>query len=160
MRVTVQYQETRKPYHWRNAFTARVLFADSQIILVRGCGSHSSFHSNGHFRSAGYNPNHPAAKNIPKRHGKWRLHPGSLTRLGLGKSKPIDRDVAALIKHRDASSDWWGDDLIFQVVSSLNDRRYIERLGVPEHKEAARKFQGMSAGEQFRVVRKVLNNGR
>lgn len=75
MRVTIQYQETRKPHAWKDAFPGEVLYADSQIILVRACGSHSSFHANGQMRGVGYNPKHPHAKNIPARHGRWRIEP-------------------------------------------------------------------------------------
>jgi hypothetical protein len=45
--VTVQYQENKKPHNWKTAFRARLLYADSKIILVRGAGSHSMFRANG-----------------------------------------------------------------------------------------------------------------
>lgn len=79
--VTIQYQETRKPYRWVNAFRARVLFADRKTILVRGAGSESLFRGNGDMNMAGYHRDHPAAKKIPWRHGGWRIHPTSLARL-------------------------------------------------------------------------------
>jgi len=87
MRVTIQYQEVRNPHRWKNAFTARVLFADRQIVLVRGAGSHSTFDPNGPFKSAGWRREHPAAKSIPKRHGTWRLHPKSVDRLKARSSR-------------------------------------------------------------------------
>lgn len=79
--VTVQYQETRKPYRWVSAFRARVLFADQKTILVRGAGTVSLFRGNGDMNFAGYNRKHPAAKRIPERLGRWRIHPKSVERL-------------------------------------------------------------------------------
>lgn len=81
MRVTIQYRETRKPYNWKNAFPARVKYADRELTLVKGCGSHSSFYTNGEMRGLGYKPSHPHAKNLPKRPGRWRLHPASVAAL-------------------------------------------------------------------------------
>lgn len=89
MRVTIQVQETRKPYNWKTVFPGRVLYADRQIILVRACGSHSSFQPNGEMRGVGYLRTHPHAKNVPERHGRWRIHPDSLKKLNtLPKTRP------------------------------------------------------------------------
>ena len=55
--VLIQYQETRKPYRWVNAFRARVLFADRKTVLVRGAGSESLFRGDGSMNLAGYKPN-------------------------------------------------------------------------------------------------------
>lgn len=79
--VTIQYQETRKPYRWVSAFRAKVLYHDEKVILVRGAGTHSLFSGKGGMRAAGYNLNHPAAKNIPDRYRGWRVHPKSVARL-------------------------------------------------------------------------------
>lgn len=81
MRVTLQVRDTRKPYNWTTVFSARVLFADRRIILVRGAGTNSLFDADGQFQLAGWNPKHPAAKRVPKNHGAWRIHPKSLKRL-------------------------------------------------------------------------------
>jgi len=91
MRVTIQVQETRKPYDWKSVFPARVLFASRELIVVKGCGSHSFFYGTGQMRMAGYRPAHPHAKNVPDRHGSWRIHPDSVKRIKLNtqsKSRP------------------------------------------------------------------------
>lgn len=81
MKVTLQVRETRKPYNWTTVFSARVLYADRKIILVRGGGSNSLFDADGHMQKAGFHRHHPAAKNVPKRYGAWRIHPDSIQRM-------------------------------------------------------------------------------
>lgn len=81
MRVTIQVQLARKPYAWQNVFPARVLFANRDLIVVKGCGSHSFFYGTGDMRMSSYNPQHPHAKSVPDRHGRWRIHPDSLKRI-------------------------------------------------------------------------------
>jgi len=77
-KVMIQFQESRKPHTWKNGFQGKVLYADRQIILVRACGSHSTFFANGDMRGVGYKSTHPHAKDIPAKHGRWRIHPDSL----------------------------------------------------------------------------------
>jgi hypothetical protein len=89
MRITIEYQETRKPYRWKKAFTARVLFADRKAIFTRGGGSHQRFWpSSGKATSWGWDPKHPEVqRNMGDglggtiRTGWWRIHPASMHRL-------------------------------------------------------------------------------
>lgn len=82
MKVTVQFQEPRKPYAWVNAFKATVLFADRKIILLRGAGSHQIFGADG-WKSIGHSSLGATAKKIPKRpYAKgWRIEPEELKAL-------------------------------------------------------------------------------
>jgi hypothetical protein len=85
MQITVQYQEPRKPHRWIDAFTARVLYADRKIVLVRGCGSHSTFRTDGTMKHVGWHPDRAEASHIPTRTGTWRLRPHSVARLAKRK---------------------------------------------------------------------------
>lgn len=81
MKVTIQVQETRQPYGWLNTFPARVLFANKDLIVVKGCGTHSFYHGDGTVLMGSFNHEHPHAKLVPERYGKWRIHPASMKRL-------------------------------------------------------------------------------
>jgi hypothetical protein len=84
MRITIEYQETRKPYRWKKAFTARVLFADSKAIFTRGGGSHQHFHASGRWTCFGYLFTHPEVKKnmgVPPHWRDVRISPQSLKRI-------------------------------------------------------------------------------
>lgn len=81
MRVTVQVEIPRKPYNWVNVFPGRVIYADRELIVIKACGSHSFFDGHGFMKMAGFNRNHPHAKNVPERHGRWRILPSSVARI-------------------------------------------------------------------------------
>lgn len=82
MRVTVQFQRGyAKTSPWVDAYVARVLYADKEIILTRGAGAHQAWYNHGGYRCAAYSLKHPVAQKVPKKATGWRLHPSSLERI-------------------------------------------------------------------------------
>ena len=76
--VTIQGQGPRA--RWISVCRARVLYADRTIILVRQMGSTSLYYAHGAMQMAGYNPNNPVAKRLPKTY-RFRIHPQSVQSL-------------------------------------------------------------------------------
>jgi hypothetical protein len=58
-----------------------VLYADDKIVLVRGAGAESLFHSDGSVIMFRSNPKNAIGARVPKKLGKVRLHPDSVARL-------------------------------------------------------------------------------
>jgi hypothetical protein len=75
---------------------AKVLYVDSEVLLVRQFGSESLYHSkSGCGNLFSHNPSHPASKQIPKNHTRSRLTAKSVNAiraaLGLGPARPRSR---------------------------------------------------------------------
>lgn len=81
MKVTIQVQASRKPYGWSNVFPGTVTFADRKLIVVQQCGATSFYHADGSGNLTGFRRNHPHAKNVPNRYGRFRVHPASVKRI-------------------------------------------------------------------------------
>ena len=83
--VTVQYQERRKPYPWKTAFRAKVLYADNQVILVRGAGGHSLFRGNGiGSHGISWKTNSAFGKKVeahPRQFGWFRISPAGMEKI-------------------------------------------------------------------------------
>lgn len=70
---------------WVSVGRAKLLYHDDKIVLVRQFGSESLYSPRGDMELAGFNRNHPQAKNIPQDHGGWRLHPDSVRALAAAR---------------------------------------------------------------------------
>ena len=82
--VTVQYQSACKPYAWNTAFRAKVLYADSKIILLRGAGSHSVFAGDGFMRMMAWHGESKfglSGASRPRAHKGFRIAPTSMKRI-------------------------------------------------------------------------------
>lgn len=140
MRVTIQYQETRKPHAWKNAFVALVLYADREIILVRGCGSYSSFHANGDMRGVGYNPKHPHAKGIPARRRRWRIQPSGLPKKtrGIEDKAALCLQLACALLPEGSAADIEDQGVAFMLLPEASIVASVERLSTqPERRREA-----------------------
>lgn len=77
---------TKKTFEqWVTVGRAPVLFHDSKVVLVRQFGSESLYHPSGEMDMGGFRRDHPAAKNIPEPHGRWRIHPDSVKALATAR---------------------------------------------------------------------------
>ncbi len=81
MKVTIQVQETQKPYRWVTVFSGRVKFADRTLVVVRQCGSTSFYNGDGSMQLAGFSRDHKDAARVPRLHGRWRISPESMVRV-------------------------------------------------------------------------------
>lgn len=83
---------TKKMFlQWVSVGRAKVLYHDREIVLLRAFGSESLFQPSGHASLTSFNRKHPASKNIPEPHGRWRIHPDSVKTLKVARKKTLTR---------------------------------------------------------------------